>query len=501
MSKLKKFKSRFKRFVLVLPVIVCLVFSFVPLCVNAETSGRPPYFPDLNDSISWAGGENYLIFQGIQTSGNATYACSYVFYFNGDNGYYSISENDTSYTLSYNYSDGRPTSRPMLFCYYIWGINDTNEWYLKNESLQSYPDKCKSFTFDYSTNKLTVTESDGDINTISDCLIYTDIKEFNPNALNVDVSFSPALIGEVDRSFVNNGKTYYDKSFEMTVTNNSSQSIQYRMGIFEGEHSSFPSFNTNTCYGSGLKFLYLSKEWLYSNDISNMKTPDLYSTNLLQLHAVQWHYLAPGESTVQLFNWSQIDLQQSSNYSVVVEASLTPYSYASNNILYDDDNPNRFDDTDVTSDKWSSVKALKFDSFATVYNSSFSVKYLGDVTYDPSDTSNGIIANNSYDDFNREYYQRDASVDSEGTTDFSSVDVYNDPASWLNSPDDYLHNYQEDRNPNISSDTSFFSLIGGISNVYDFLRYSLSILPSEVYMIILSSIFVVIFIGIIKRLG
>ena len=144
---------------------------------------------------------------------------------------------------------------------------------------------------------------------------------------------------------------------------------------------------------------------------------------------------------------------------------------------------------------------MKFDSFATVYNSSFSVKYLGDITYDPSDTSNGIIANNSYDDFNREYYQRDASVDSEGTTDFSSLDVYNDPSSWLNSPDDYLHNYQEDRNPNISSDTSFFSLIGGISNVYDFLRYSLSILPSEVYMIILSSIFIVIFIGIIKRLG
>lgn len=495
-SKLKKLKSRFFRFFLVLPVIVCLVFSFVPLCVNAETSGRPPHFPDINDSISWAGGENYLIFQGIQTSGNATYACSYVFHFNGDNGYYSISDNDTSYTLSYNYSDGRPTSCPMLFCYFIWGKNDTNEWYLKNESLQSYPDKCKSFTFDYSTNKLTVTESDGDINTIFDCLIYTDIKDFDPNSLNVDVSFSPPLRGDVSREFEYNGLLQKLTSFNMTITNNSSKPIIYFMyidsydssnPIVDNEGNWHNEFGHWSYPSDGVSFQFIKKEWVYSR---NMDTQSSFSGTTADrwkkyYKPTFYHYLASGDSITQTFNWSQINIVANTNYYCLVGAQLTELDCGSDISNYDSDalNPE--------------YKDFPITGFSPVYHSIFSLSDLSDIPYNPNDSSNGLIPNSDYRIEDSRYtMQFDASESMDGFLDYNSGDLYTDQNSWFNNKD-------VSSRPTVSGSGSFsfFSLIGGISNVYDFLRYSLSILPSEVYMIILSSIFIVIFIGIIKRLG
>lgn len=477
MSKLKKFKSRFKRFVLVLPVLFSFILSLcstffvfsadsvivnrVQICDYFGLSLDSPYIyisddyysyliylDDISCDVSKESGiitviftPNAKVFRGRYDSLNKKYV------------YFDVSS-------SYNLAKFEYNSESNHICFYRFNLDDYDPVFELNDFLG----------------------------------VESDL--FDLNGLDVDVSFSPPLRGDVSREFEYNGILQKYTSFNMTITNNSLKPIIYFMyidtfdssnpivdndGNWHNEfgHWSYPS--------DGVSFQFIKKEWVYSR---NMDTQSSFSGTTADrwkkyYKPTFYHYLAAGDSLTQTFNWSQINIVANTNYYCLVGAQLTELDCGSDISNYDSDALN------------SEYKDFPITGFSPVYHSIFSLSDLSDIPYNPNDSSNGLIPNSDYRIEDSRYtMQFDASESMDGFLDYNSGDLYSDQNSWFNNKD-------VPSRPTVSGSGSFsfFSLIGGISNVYDFLRYSLSILPSEVYMIILSSIFIVIFIGIIKRLG
>lgn len=515
MSKLKKFKSHFKRFVLVLPVISFILFSVIPISSFASfnlgnyTVGEEVICPYSSEFKT----KKFNIDQAL-----SVYNSDYYFHIQ----FYSSSLNDKNrYSLfslyvpvSHSYSlNSSGSSIDVVFSspellYFAWQEEIcTDSGYMNVSSYRGFCDDYSlsiySFSYDLATNIATFyTSQDKSTykstysSTFLSCTTNIFDTSYDPNQLNVDVTFSPPLRGDVSREFEYNGILQKYTSFNMTITNNSAKPIIYFMYI-DSYDSSNPIVD-NDCnwhneFGhwsypsSGVSFQFIKKEWVYSR---NMDTQSSFSGTTADrwkkyYKPTFYHYLAAGDSLTQTFNWSQINILANTNYYCLVGAQLTELDCGSDISNYDSDALN------------SEYKDFPITGFSPVYHSIFSLSDLSDIPYNPNDSSNGLIPNSDYRIEDSRYtMQFDASESMDGFLDYNSGDLYSDQNSWFNNKD-------VSSRPTVSGSGSFsfFSLIGGISNVYDFLRYSLSILPSEVYMIILSSIFIVIFIGIIKRLG
>lgn len=487
MSKLKKFKSRFKRFVLVLPAIVCIVFSFVPIYSFAlDADDFRPYI------------KNYCL---DSTGFNEVYGISPDFYFN-----YSCFDNDDRYMsfyVYYNYSDfivsqnedsdliiiDFPSTAKLHNFNLVCSAFDSG-----STSFCSYSStfrKCDRIVFNKNTRSAIFYKylSSGELDYYYsyDIPVSYDTNLFeDPFKLNVDVTFSPALSGEVDRSFENNGKTYYDKSFEMTVTNNSSKAIQYRMFIQEGELRA-PSVVQQ--FKSDLVFYYMSVNWVYSGDVKSGSSVSDYVEK--QLKPTNWMYCASGESNSHLVNWNQVNLKQGQKYSVFVQAVLT-------------------DETVATEVFTSGARhSVSLSDAEYVFGSEFSVKYLGDVSFDASCSDNGIVPLTSDRDLAEQLYTRYAYFDP--TKPALNNTVY-DEYHALSDSDSWYYDEDKDTNPwgqpiyvggdsysNQSNDinnfmTSSSAYLRFLSSVYGFF-------PVPVWTAISCGIFLIVIIGIVKRLG
>lgn len=505
MSKLKKFKSRFKRFVLVLPLISAILFSVIPISSSAfYTFGENKlceYADEFNtDSRGLIYAQNFLPsedyfhlqFYWYKSSSSKYYIVSIYVPFIEE---FSVNDNNPVYTVDFS------KSNPFYYCSNGVEINSTGQVVTKEETIYKTPDYLYGIEYNVQTRvaKLfTNSSKTSSITTYGETCLTVDSSVFNtdPNQLNVDVSFSPPLRGDVSREFEYNGILQKYTYFNMTITNNSSKPIIYFMYI-DSFDSSNPIVdndgNWHNDFGhwsypsEGVSFQFIKKEWVYSR---NMDTQSSFSGTTADrwkkyYKPTFYHYLAAGDSLTQTFNWSQINIVANTNYYCLVGAQLTELDCGSDISNYDSDALN------------SEYKDFPITGFSPVYHSIFSLSDLSDIPYNPNDSSNGLIPNSDYRIEDSRYtMQFDASESMDGFLDYNSGDLYSDQNSWFNNKD-------VSSRPTVSGSGSFsfFSLIGGISNVYDFLRYSLSILPSEVYMIILSSIFIVIFIGIIKRLG
>lgn len=275
----------------------------------------------------------------------------------------------------------------------LWGLNEDGELvdFMLNSDLSEY--------YDTSLGSHVIVDH-----------VTTNIDEITSSPFDIQVNFSPALSGEVDRSFLANGQTCYSQSITMTVKNNSRTSIQYSMAIYRADD----------IYYDNPVFRYLSAGgFVYSSDLTNQQN---YFNQVPRLFykKSQWLYLAPHEQTVQVIKYSQLPLEQQKNYRVVVKAVATNFDYATDFVMQEFD--------DVYSDLY------QLPSSTIVYNSVFSIKYLADCPYDYNDTSNGITPYKSNDDFQRAYYTYSQYADDNGVIQNGGFNLWDNPDSWVHHP-------------------------------------------------------------------
>ena len=300
----------------------------------------------------------------------------------------------------------------------------------------------------------------------------------------------------------------------MTVTNNSRFGVQYRMAIFEG--TSIVSFPSGGIYGDtdNCIFAYLTKQWVMAADISTMRHLYSWETATKQYTSCNWHYLIAGAFDEQFFKFSQINFKPNVDYTVIVEAvpnpgGMTSIYFTGNTVV--GSNPNH--SMDSSFEKY----ILSNDDIQQVYCSVFSINDLTGATYDPNDTSNGIIPNCNHEDYARAINTRDAYEREDGSVDYTSYNAYDDPDSWINDPkikssEEWLalgNTFYEDGVTSLSYSGSSFagssfvpasvgSLGSGISNFGYFLTSVFGLLPPAFSSLLTLGIITVVIIGIIK---
>ena len=136
--------------------------------------------------------------------------------------YYCPLDDDLEYSLSGD-----------TFIFYDSGDNNvfhTVDGYHKNDGTWGHSAANNSFSRT-TINEFSVNMSDKIVNDLNCEAILLCINGhlYDPNALNVEVSFSPALVGEVDRSLTNGTNTALMNQLVMSVQNNSRFAIQYEM--------------------------------------------------------------------------------------------------------------------------------------------------------------------------------------------------------------------------------------------------------------------------------
>ena len=310
----------------------------------------------------------------------------------------------------------------------------------------------------------------------------------------IKVKFTPDLSGEVDRSFVNQGKTGYFENFDFEIWNNGSSNIQYKWYIVEKNQTS--TRPTNTIDGNIYKqydtlrydddnvFVYYTKDWVYTNEneIENKNgswvNPNKFHSPdeepKLRYKGTDWHYLEAGGYKHQPVYYSQVNLKQGVEYTVYVLAMECPYDNAST----------IFGSADPDS------KSLASMSYDIVYQSDFSMLYYDDVKYNPDDDRLGILPFNGYEGLADETvydYSFDAEKDSSGNINYSgfTFDKSKIPDRDGNTP---------------SSVDGGTEIISNTSGVFSFFSVIFGVFPPEVNKILTISLWVGFALFLIRRL-
>lgn len=308
--------------------------------------------------------------------------------------------------------------------------------------------------------------------------VQSTIEDLPSSALDLEVTFNPVLSGNIDRILVSDdGTKYYGSGFKMTLNNKSSSAAQYRMAIFEGEVTGFGSWQFDF---ERAVYIYYTDEWYFGRDIS---TQSLTARPIKQYGPTLNHYIDGFTVEEQVFNWSQIDIEENTIYTVVVEASSSTFDCVypvSDNVNYEDSSTGEY--------------SLLYSNFENVYCSTFSVDYLGDITYNHDDDSNGIKPYNCYDDAKRLSLTRSAYVNEDGIIDYSDLNVYEDPNSWYNTST-FGSAISKD-NKFVADDVTDISV--NFSNFSGFIFSVFNLLPASYWNIFYIGFVALIIIGVIK---
>lgn len=347
-------------------------------------------------------------------------------------------------------------------------------------------------------NEFTVNMSDKIVNDFNCEAIMFSINGhlYDPNALNVEVSFSPALVGDVDRSLTNGTNTALMNQLVMSVQNNSRFAIQYEMYIEKTDKVNLRGSITdkNTYYDDDPVFVYYGNEWIYtipydtdqeiwSNEVSNQNKPS------------QWHYVAANSPDIVIFDFDQINLEEGVNYTVVVKAIRCDFGQASDyfsSLTYDD----RI---------YPELKMLDLDSIETVYSSSFSMLQYSDVHYNPDSSANGVLPYNGLSGISqasRYRMSRSAIQNPDGSINYDDVNMYDDKNSWYNKQ--FEKNYdvlgQYNNSGSGSSSSEYNNLLVHVSGVYAFITSVLGFFPLQIVQVMNLALWATLFIIIIRRL-
>lgn len=140
-----------------------------------------------------------------------------------------------------------------------------------------------------------------------------------PNPLDLSVSFTPTLSGDVSRSTVVNGITYTSDTFNMSVTNNG-QNAQFAMFIVpSGDSITIPAlqWSTSDIYSGNPVFVYVKDEWIYDSlTFDAQNTGSAFKPSCL-------HYVPSNLTYSYDIAWSSLRLSPNTSYDVVVYGAVS----------------------------------------------------------------------------------------------------------------------------------------------------------------------------------
>lgn len=300
---------------------------------------------------------------------------------------------------------------------------------------------------------------------------YTNIEELD-DSIRLEVTFNPALEGVVDRSFISDGQTYYKKSLDMVVKNKSNFNIQYSLGIFPASCTTFDPKQA--------VFIYFRPDMVYSIDLTNEINFLNEKANLMSKNT-DVHWLAPGEANYQTFNYSQLPLEQNTQYRVMAIACKTPYMYGSEVSI------NGYEDI------YEDLYQINWDSYELVYDKVFSIGYLKDVPYDYNDKSNAVVPYKNYDDYQSNQYSYWEYTDENGELQAGHNNLWTDKNSFIHNPSDF--GGYGDR---VNSDNYTDLFTNQATGFFGFLQSALLFMPPEINALMTFTVIAVCFVIILK---
>lgn len=458
-------KNKLKQILLIVPTVLILLLSCVPLSAFAASS-----------SIDEESGKYTITFDEMQKENAGQYYLYYNYWIPWSGGYHS--------QVYYFYTDVEPTyeksgntytisfTKSPSYSYYL--LRDTGSVY---DSRKGQSSQIETITYNTDSNEVTWTGgSFGGFEQISYGLTLIDFQTnmFSTEAvLDVDVSFRPPLSGVVDRTVHDqDGNEGLSQIFSMHVQNNSDKAIQYIMKIKEKD-------------ADESMYVYISDEWVYSFDIEKVPT---YSRSLdfdgdtvvLQNKPSVEHYVAAGSGDTQIFKFSQIPFEKDKEYVVSVKAALTDHDYAS------------------------SVQfgAFKYqftnEAYKEVYTSTFSISDLSGIAFDPSDTSNGVYPYGDEDTLKSILNSRNAIMNEDGSINYKSYNSYKDSNSPLNKFGEGIGNNVIGGSKNSYNYSGSSSFTGMYGSAISFVMSFFSFLPDGFLQMFLIGFSVLIVVAIVK---
>ena len=201
-------------FVLVLPLISFILFSAIPISSSAfYTFGENKlceYADEFNtESRGLIYAQNFLP--------SEDYFHIQFYWYDTPRSKYKIISIYVPFTEEFSVNDNNPVytvdfskANPYYFCSNSVEINSTGQVVTKEETIYKNPDYLYGIEYNVQTRvaKLfTNSSKTSSITTYGEtCLtVYSSVFNTDPNQLNVDVSFSPPLRGDVSREFEYNG--------------------------------------------------------------------------------------------------------------------------------------------------------------------------------------------------------------------------------------------------------------------------------------------------------
>ena len=142
------------------------------------------------------------------------------------------------------------------------------------------------------------------------------------SGLDIDVSFTPDLSGNVSRSYTSNGLSYNSDKFIMEVTNNS-DNAQFAMFIVpSGDDITIPAlqWSTSDIYSGNPVFVYVKDEWIYDSLTIGDFSSSSFKPSVL-------HYIKENETKYYEIAWASMDIEPNTSYDVVVYAAESDSDY------------------------------------------------------------------------------------------------------------------------------------------------------------------------------
>lgn len=305
---------------------------------------------------------------------------------------------------------------------------------------------------------------------------YSNSDEAPSKGLNLSVSFTPSLSGEVDRIVEQNGVQAESNYFSMSITNNSSQNAQFLMAIVPT--GATPTFCGNTLTSVGVEFsespifFLMYKEWVYSPTITGSVSSQFRAVESEYYQSSSWHIVGGNSTYTRQFNWQQINIKSDVTYDVVVIAIPTDFSKPSNVFSHS-----------------ACEHYLDSSTGAEVYRSTFTIP--NPATYDSTNTEFGNLSGTAVGGLS----QADAYINDNGEAvveDISSSDMLANRETWEPGiiTKDYADFSFDDLSSILSQSTSFFN----------FLATVFSFMPLWFWAIISFGITSLIIVGIIKAI-
>ena len=464
------------KILIILTTIVCLMNGCVRLfntfadSVEGSTSvGSPEEFmTDYGESTS------YLWYKYIESETDTKRVYAYVYTALPDD----IQYTESSGTITFNTNN---KSRQRGYDY-IFSSGSYSRKYNSQPSI-----------YNFSVNVEEKVVNGQDCEAVMLCI---DGHLYDPNALNVEVSFSPALVGEVDRSLTNGTNSALMNQLVMSVQNNSRFAIQYEMYIEKTDKVNLRGSITdkNTYYDDDPVFMYYGNEWIYTIPYDNQQ--ELFSNEVSSQNKPSlWHYVPANSPDIVIFDFDQINLEEGVNYTVVVKAIRCDFGQASDffSSLTDDDRI------------YPELKMLDTEAIETVYSSSFSMLQYSDVHYNPNSSANGVLPYNGLSGLaqkDRYRMSRSAIQNSDGSINYDDVNMYDDKNSWYNKQ--FEKNYdvlgQYNNSGSGASSSEYNNLLVHVSGVYAFITSVLGFFPLQIVQVMNLALWATLFIIIIRRL-